>query len=58
MDEELISQVYQLTVNQPGVHLMEEHLVTDVKNARKDVLDNRIATDAALVECIEEFSST
>lgn len=57
MNKELISQINELTVNQPRVHLMEKDLVADVKNARKDVLNDRIATDTTLMERIEKFTS-
>lgn len=57
MNKELISQINELTVNQPCVHLMEKDLVADVKNARKDVLNDRIATDTTLMERIEKFTS-
>ena len=57
MNKELISQINELAVNQPRVHLMEKDLVADVKNARKDVLNDRIATDTTLMERIEKFTS-
>ena len=58
MDEKLICQVNQLSMDQPRVDLVEEHFVADVENAGKHVLDHGVSTHTALMEGVKELPTT
>ena len=53
MDEKLISQIYELTMNEPGINLMEEDLVAHEKNAGEHVLNHWVTTNASLMKRIQ-----
>lgn len=57
MNEKLIGQIDQLSVDEPGVDLMEEHFVADEENAGKHVFDHGVPADAPLMNSVEELAT-
>ena len=57
VNEEFFANVYELTVYDPGIQLVEEHSVAAEKDLREHVLDDRIAASALLVEAVQDLTS-
>ena len=49
MNEELLADVDELPVDDPGIQLMEEYSVAREKNLGEHILDDGISTGALLI---------
>ena len=58
MDEELIREIDQLSVDQPRIDLMEEYFVADEENAGEHVFDHGVSTDASLMDSVQELTTS
>jgi len=55
MNEKLISQVDELTVDEPCVDLVEEYFMADKEDAGEHILYYWVSADAPLVESVKEL---
>lgn len=58
MNEELLTDVDKLPMDNPRIELMIEDLMTAEQDLRKHILDDGITTSALLVESIEYLTTS
>ena len=57
MNEEFVTNVNELRVDNPRVNLMVKHLVAGVEDSRVHILDYWIASHTPLVESFEKLAA-